>query len=142
MKSKCDNCDWTGTPTIGLEEIPDLSQRLDVGSVVPSGECPECGALCYETEEDRKNPSGETWIAKPTAGHERHGQSVVYDEQTGKDIAIVYDGKEHADKIAAAPELLDMLREMVCRFEHNEAPEDLECLDRARAVIAKVKGQQ
>lgn len=46
-KSSCDNCHWTGTPTIGLPAIPNLNERLDAGSVVPSGECPQCGALCY-----------------------------------------------------------------------------------------------
>lgn len=47
MKSKCDNCDWTGVPKVELEDIPDLAERLSAGSVVPSGECPKCGALCY-----------------------------------------------------------------------------------------------
>ncbi len=46
-KSECANCSWTGTPKIGLNEIPDLHQRIDEGGTVPSGECPECGALCY-----------------------------------------------------------------------------------------------
>jgi len=47
MNSHCDNCDWKGEPKIKLGDIPDLNERLDEGSVVPSGECPECGALCY-----------------------------------------------------------------------------------------------
>jgi hypothetical protein len=47
------------------------------------------------------------WEARPTAGHDRHGQSSVYDSETGKDIAIVYDGAAHGDLIAAAPELLE-----------------------------------
>ena len=46
-QSECGNCEWEGTPAIGLEEIPDLGIRLDAGGTVPSGECPECGALCY-----------------------------------------------------------------------------------------------
>lgn len=45
---KCDNCDWTGEPQIQLGDISDLFQRIDPGSIVPSGECPECGSLCYE----------------------------------------------------------------------------------------------
>lgn len=48
MISQCGNCDWKGEPDITLAEIPDLAQRLDVGATVPSGECPECSALCYE----------------------------------------------------------------------------------------------
>jgi hypothetical protein len=45
--SECGNCEWKGRPTIELQAVPDLAQRLDPGSVVPSGECPKCGALCY-----------------------------------------------------------------------------------------------
>ena len=36
-----------GDPKISLSEIVDLNERLDAGSVVPSGECPKCEALCY-----------------------------------------------------------------------------------------------
>lgn len=50
------------------------------------------------------------WHAKPTAGHDVHGQSAVYDEASGKDVALVYDGKAHADLIAAAPEMAALLR--------------------------------
>lgn len=42
------------------------------------------------------------WSASRTAGHEVHGQSVVYDEITGEDIALVYGGDKHADFIALA----------------------------------------
>ena len=30
-----------------IASIEDLYERLDPGSEVPAGECPECGALCY-----------------------------------------------------------------------------------------------
>ena len=56
MKSHCDNCNWKGTPKIGLEQIPNLNKRLDDGSVVPSGECPKCGALCYLLPKRTKKP--------------------------------------------------------------------------------------
>lgn len=46
--SRCQNCEWLGIPVIGLEAIPDLTQRISPGEAVPSGECPECGALCHE----------------------------------------------------------------------------------------------
>lgn len=49
--NKCDNCECTGEPEIELADIPDLFQRIEPGGVVPSGECPECGALCYPVEE-------------------------------------------------------------------------------------------
>lgn len=49
--ARCDNCMWNGD--VGeLNPIKDLEARLDPGGVVPAGECPECGCLAYETEED------------------------------------------------------------------------------------------
>ena len=49
------------------------------------------------------------WIARPTAGHDVHGQSVIYDENSGKDIAIVYDGDAHAELIVRAVNSFDEL---------------------------------
>lgn len=45
-QSRCDDCGhlWSDSE---LVEPRHLSQRLDPGGVVPSGECPDCGALCY-----------------------------------------------------------------------------------------------
>lgn len=46
----CGNCQWEGDfgeLQCQLDEIPDLAERLDPGSEVPAGECPECGCLCY-----------------------------------------------------------------------------------------------
>lgn len=54
MKSQCYNCNWSGKPKIELPEIPDLIERIEEGGVVPSGECPKCGALCYEFKPKRK----------------------------------------------------------------------------------------
>ena len=42
----CDNCQKTWEDE-ELAEIHDPVERIDPGGVVPSGECPECGALCY-----------------------------------------------------------------------------------------------
>ena len=47
MKSVCANCHWVGEPSTAFPDIPDLIQRIEPGGEVPSGECPECGALCY-----------------------------------------------------------------------------------------------
>ena len=46
---RCDNCGgrFLVHQIIPLEEVRDLADRLDPGSVVPAGECRECGALCY-----------------------------------------------------------------------------------------------
>lgn len=49
MKSKCDNCGWTGADS-GMANIKDFFQRVEPGGIVPSGECPDCGALCYPHE--------------------------------------------------------------------------------------------
>jgi hypothetical protein len=56
--SRCDNCQQVW-PEDQLNEPSHLWERLDAGSEVPSGECPECGCLCYlitseEVEEPRK----------------------------------------------------------------------------------------
>lgn len=50
---ECQNCDWTGTVAeLGcqLEEVPDLFERIDIGEIVPAGECPRCGALAHLVE--------------------------------------------------------------------------------------------
>lgn len=64
---KCDNCGeiWHGE---SLRPIEDMEQRVEAGSTLPSGECPDphCGALCYP--------------AKPLEGKDaqRHGMGVGY----------------------------------------------------------------
>lgn len=40
----CDNCKWKGMTPM---PVTDLEKRTEPGGLVPSGECPECGALCY-----------------------------------------------------------------------------------------------
>lgn len=47
---KCNNC---GELINGesLEMIDDIQERLCPNEDVPSGQCPECGALCYELAE-------------------------------------------------------------------------------------------
>ena len=46
-QSHCGRCNWKGNPEKELHEIHHLHTKIDPGSIVPSGECPECGALCY-----------------------------------------------------------------------------------------------
>lgn len=43
---KCGNCD-ARVKAKDLLDIEDIGQRLTAGDMVPSGECPDCGALCY-----------------------------------------------------------------------------------------------
>ena len=48
---ECDNCgeEWV---LAELAEAKDLSERVDPGGEMPSGECPDCGALCYPVDEE------------------------------------------------------------------------------------------
>ena len=45
-KHRCDGC---GKFVLGKSLLPiqDIEQRVEPGGTVPSGECPDCGALCY-----------------------------------------------------------------------------------------------
>ena len=45
-KHECDNCGGIYSEAEMLE-IQHLEQRIDTGGIVPSGECPNCGCLCY-----------------------------------------------------------------------------------------------
>jgi hypothetical protein len=48
---ECDNCSkqWS---QLELNDIQDYAQRVGVGCTAePMGECPECGALCYEVSD-------------------------------------------------------------------------------------------
>ena len=87
-----------------------------------------------------------TWVVRGTAGHEKHGQSGVYDENdtSGHDIAIVYDGDAHGDLIAAAPALLaaliqchDAILAMQIRLGDTLQYEDVRL--QARAAIAQAE---
>lgn len=55
---QCQNCEknWTEDE---LKEIKHLEQRVLPGEIMPSGECPECGAVCHPlTEENCGNSHG------------------------------------------------------------------------------------
>ena len=46
----CDNCDWRGGDNelkSVFPDIPNLASRVEIGGIVPAGECPKCGSLCY-----------------------------------------------------------------------------------------------
>lgn len=79
----------------------------------------------------------DNWYHSKTAGHEIHGQSVIYSD-SGKTIAIVYDGEEHAKLLAAAPELLDACRELLKygSFNRNGAQAN-QAAESALKAIAK-----
>ncbi len=70
-KHSCDNCG----AVIDSEDvcpIEDFFQRVEPGGMVPSGECPECGALCYPIKEEE----GDDADSVPSEGvHEERGGS-------------------------------------------------------------------
>jgi hypothetical protein len=47
VRHRCDNCGKVWADTEIRKEIADYFERVDSDNE-PSGECPECGALCYE----------------------------------------------------------------------------------------------
>ena len=49
---QCDNCRKTWWLR-DLDGIEDFFQRVEAGSVVPSGQCPGCRALCYPRVSDK-----------------------------------------------------------------------------------------
>lgn len=96
------------------------------------------------------------WMAAPTAGHELHGQSVVYSEASGRDIAIVYDGRANAEFIARAcnayEELIAVLEKAKARIrwyavnaEGNSETEpdtdDVELIAEINVVLANAQGE-
>lgn len=50
IRCKCANCGkrW---PESKLVAPADLYERLTPGCTVPAGECPDCGALCYQPDQ-------------------------------------------------------------------------------------------
>lgn len=53
MNLKCDNCDYVCTDG-NANLVKDLLQRVESGGIMPGGECPECGALMYPTQDKPK----------------------------------------------------------------------------------------
>lgn len=55
-KHICGNCglSFTDKEVVPLNQVKALGQRLDPGSEVPSGECPNCNAFCYRREQPVK----------------------------------------------------------------------------------------
>jgi len=54
MNHVCQNCGarpLDGDLSVRWPNIPNLHERLDPGGTVPSGECPDCGALVYPVEQ-------------------------------------------------------------------------------------------
>lgn len=55
MSHKCDNCGVIYEAETDLVEIRHFWERVTPGNTMPSGECPECGALCYPVEAENSH---------------------------------------------------------------------------------------
>jgi hypothetical protein len=51
-RNKCQNCDREWPDSMLITPIPDLEQRAAPGEIMPSGECPACGAVCHLIDEE------------------------------------------------------------------------------------------
>lgn len=83
------------------------------------------------------------WVVKPTAGHDIHGQSAVYDQDTGLNIAIVYDGERDGNLIAAAPDLLAACQ-LVIEADNecgSASPRKLHPITRTRLELAIARAE-
>ena len=71
MNHECQNCEWTGPEEelVNADNIPDIHQRVDPGEPMPSGECPKCGCLCHEVEDEDYESPMEHW-SSPNGCHE------------------------------------------------------------------------
>lgn len=56
-----------------------------------------------------------SWYYRPTAGHNVHGQGIIIEEETGRDVAVSYDGDKDGALLAAAPELREALMDLLSR---------------------------
>lgn len=56
--SVCQNCEKMHSEE-NLAAIKDFEMRVSAGEKVPSGECPDCGALCHLYEEPKELPTAE-----------------------------------------------------------------------------------
>jgi len=80
------------------------------------------------------------WHATKTGNH----QGLVYDEVTGENVAVTYKA-EHAQLIATAPELLELVVQAYGRFTDNDMQPPNHALsawlETARTAINKAKGE-
>ena len=52
LTEQCQNCQRLFIEDELINPIPDLTQRVAPGEVMPSGECPACGAVCHTVKAD------------------------------------------------------------------------------------------
>jgi len=82
------------------------------------------------------------WAARGT--NQLHNQGVIDSEHEGMTVAVAYNFAEDAALIAAAPDLLEALREVLPDLAHYVAthgPGPDRRLDKARDAIRKATGE-
>lgn len=79
MKHICNNCGakWDKENVI---YVFDLQQRVDPGGIMPIGECPDCGALCYPAK--KRSPTKKIYLGIITGEY----GSVIFAHQTKKGL--------------------------------------------------------
>lgn len=70
MRYQCDNCNKAHAPEDckTLAECSRVFERLDPGSEVPAGECPDCGAFVYVARPGRPLPLKPPYWCCPECG--------------------------------------------------------------------------
>lgn len=136
MKHYCENCNWTGEDVL---DIDDVLERLSPGDIFPSGQCPQCGALCHP-EDQREviigSGGGHTpgpWFVssnRPLEEKDEFGVEKLDRIKAigGKAVAFISDyaypiheENANAHLISAAPELLTALEECCRELMAHEA---------------------
>lgn len=152
---ECQNCDWTGS----YEELKDIvgyDERVEPGEPEPTGECPKCGALCHEKEEEEGQGRTFSFDLGPwdiTANSFEEAKRFLLEDLaefvTEEHLTDDPEALANARLIAAAP---DMLAALETLLEHEGKREvsgigtehDSDALEvakgAARAAINKAKG--
>jgi len=55
---RCDNCGKLHSDETLVLPIKDIFQRVEAGGVMPSGECSDCGSLCYKLTDEAISSDG------------------------------------------------------------------------------------
>lgn len=114
---KCGNCD-ARVKAEDLRDIEDIGQRLTAGDMVPSGECPGCGALCYPA--GRNNTSPPTVVVTVSGGNA--DAQVLPPKGDVRVLVIDFDNLEDSetskDEIRG---LLEQVRKLPGKSKHAKA---------------------
>lgn len=75
-KCRCADCTWEGDEDdVGrtLFQVDSLAERLDPGSEVPVGECPECDCFAYYTKPEPTDEERAAWVEAVKSGNTEDG---------------------------------------------------------------------